>query len=125
MNKTIITLIGFLAIIFFSGNAYAGAFGSSDVGADVTVSDASTTSADLVFTPSPGIVMGGITSDTQFTVIAGNTKATENAIVVGMTSSTPTVYQVAQDLTSVTAGSALTGYSTTAGSAPSGFRERE
>lgn len=124
MNKTIITLIGFLAIMFFSGNVYAGDFGSASVGAAVTIADTAATSDALVFTPSPGIIMGGETAANTFTIVSGNTKATSDAIVVGLTSSTPIVYQIAQDLTSITTGAALTGADTVAGSVPSGFKER-
>jgi len=124
MNKTIITLIGFLAIMFFSGNVYAITIVTPSAGGTVTVADTSTSSAPLTFTPSPGIVMGGATSATLFTIVAGNTKAGTDAIVVGVISSTPTIYQLAQDLSAVTAGTGLTGDAGTAGDAPATFKQR-
>lgn len=124
MNKTIITLIGFLAIMFFSGNVYAVTIVTTSIGGPVTVADTSGDSAVLTYTPSPGMVMGGATTAIAFTIVAGNTKAGADAIVVQMTSSTPNISQLAQDLTLVTAGTGLTGDAGTAGVPNTSFKSR-
>jgi len=129
MNKLTTTLMGILAIMFFTGTVYAGAFNNTaDTNAVVTdLVIAGTNSAALTFIPSPGILIGGITTPTDFTVLAGNVKAAKNAVVVAMTSAVPTIYQIQQDLTGETSGANLTDCPTAdadAGSAPGSYIKR-
>lgn len=120
--KKIISLMAILAIILVGGNVYAGTVANASVGGDLTVTDATT--GDLVFSPSPGMLLSCTTSDTAFTLVSGNQKAEANAICVMVYSGGPTIYQDAQDLSSVAAGTGLNGHGTAAGTIDSGFTAR-
>lgn len=126
MNKITITLISFLAIMFFTGSAYAGTFTQTGgAGTAVTVPDGAGTSAALTFTPSPGIVIAGVANATAFTVISANVKAEGNAVGYCMVNGSPTVYQEA--LTSLTGTSTSSNLGTvpTAGTSAAGYAPRQ
>ena len=123
MNKIATTLMGILAIIFFTGNVYAGTISSAGIGGTaVTVAATSATGAGsqtLSFIPSPGIIMAGDSTATAFTLFSANVKAEANAVGFCMISSTPTIFQSKLTLDADSTSSALPSASGfTTGSAP-------
>lgn len=126
MNKITIALIGILAIMFFTGNVYAGTITQAGgAGTDVTVPDGNGTSAALTFTPSPGILMGGVSTAVDFTVVAGNLRAEDNAVGYCMIDGVPTIYQSALTLTATSTNADLFSAAPTAGTQPTGYTERQ
>ncbi len=122
MKKIIITIIGFLAIMAFTGSAYAGTWAQTAAGSAVTVT-ASGTYPTLSFTPSPGTVFEGANTATVYCLLSANTKAVGDAIAYSLVSTTNAVYQATVTMTG--ADTAIPTYApTTDGTAISGFTSK-
>ena len=122
MKKTIIIMMGFLAIMCFTSSVYAGTWAQASAGSEVTV--VSGTPADyptLTFRPSPGIIIEGVNTAIVYGIITASNKAGTAGIAYNLHSGDGVVYQ---DPITIVAGVNTTGLTPVAGVAVSTFSSK-
>ncbi len=109
MKKTIIIMIGFLAIMCFTSSVYAAALTQTTGGTTVTVTPG--TVADypvLTFQPSPGIILEGVTSTIAYTIVSASNKSGASGIAYCLISADGIIYQDPINLAAAATGTGLT-----------------
>ena len=120
MNKAIVSIIGFFAILVFSNSVYAAAATWAQTGGAGTTVTIGATGSQLTFNPSPGVIVEGASDITVYCILTGNSKAGADAIVYNVSSASGAVAQKAIDLSTATTfgetiktdGTLVTGFTT-------------
>lgn len=122
MKKTITIIIGFFAIMCFTGSVYAATSAQTAAGGVVTVTPA--TVADfpvLTFQPSPGVLVDVVTTATAYGIVSASAKSGTDGIAYNMISGNGIIYQ---DPISLAVTATSTGVTPVAGTAVSTFSSK-
>ncbi len=123
MKKTIIIMMGFLAIMCLTSSVYAGTWAQSSAGGPVTVTAATPANyPTLTFNPSPGILIDGANTATAYGIVSASNKAGTDCIAYNLVSGNGVVYQ--DPLTGLTSTSTSTGVTVVAGTAVASFSSK-